>query len=158
MSALAASLAERFRPMVRADLGTVARIERRSYGYPWSRGVFRDCLNAGYCCQVQERQGLVVGYGILSVVLDEAHVLNLCIDPDWRNRGLARQLLDHLCELARVYGGRSLFLEVRPSNAPAVHLYRSSGFCEVGTRWGYYPGPQGREDALIMARTLVAAE
>ena len=133
----------------------MVRIEKRAYPYPWSKGVFKDCLNAGYCCQLIETQGIAVGYGVLSVALDEAHLLNLCIDPDWQGQGLARHLLWHLCELAGAYGAGALFLEVRPSNTTALRLYRNAGFCEVGTRRGYYPATRGREDALIMALTLL---
>lgn len=145
----------RVRPMVRSDLGTVSRIEKRAYEFSWNRGLFKDCLNAGYCCQVLEQAGEVVGYGILSVALDEAHLLNLCIAPDWQGRGLATRLLWHIIELARVYGARTLFLEVRPSNERALRLYTRAGFCEVGNRRDYYPAARGRrEDALIMARQL----
>lgn len=140
--------------MLRSDLAAVTRIEKRAYRFPWSRGVFKDCLNAGYCCQVLEIHGRPVAYGILSVALDEAHLLNLCVCPDWQGRGLARMLLGHLIGLARAYSVTTLFLEVRSSNAAALHLYQSCGFCEVGLRRGYYPAAAGREDAVIMAKTL----
>lgn len=154
MSACPLPAALRLRPMVSGDLGAITRIEKRAYPSPWSKGVFKDCLNVGHCCQVLECQGQVVAYGILSVAAGEGHVLNLCVAPDWQGRGLARRMLQHLIALAELYGAQTLFLEVRPSNTIARHLYRSSGFCEVGTRHGYYPAPGGREDALIMAREL----
>lgn len=145
----------RVRPMVRNDLTAVMRIEKRAYEFPWTRGIFKDCINAGYCCQVMELHAGLVGYGILSVALDEAHLLNLCIAPEWQGRGLAASLLWHLLELARIYGAGTLFLEVRPSNIAAVRLYTGAGFCEVGSRQGYYPAGRGRrEDAVIMARQL----
>lgn len=145
----------RFRAMQRQDLGSIVRIEKRAYPYPWSKGIFKDCLSAGYCCQLMEYYGRTTGYGVLSVALDEAHLLNLCIDPDWQGRGLAGYLLQHMSEQACTAGATSLFLEVRPSNAVALRLYRGFGFCEVGTRRGYYPAARGREDALIMALTLL---
>lgn len=140
--------------MVPADLGVVARIEKRAYTAPWSKGVFKDCLNVGHCCQVLEHQGQVVAYGIISVAAGEAHLLNLCVSPDWQGRGLARRLLNHFLALASVYGAQTLFLEVRPSNTVARELYHTNGFCEVGIRPRYYPAPNGREDALIMAIEL----
>ena len=141
--------------MVRGDVATVSRIEKRAYEFPWSRGLFKDCLNAGYCCQVLEQGGEVVGYAIASVVLDEAHLLNLCIAPEQQGRGLATRLLWHITELVRVYGARTLFLEVRPSNPPALRLYQQAGFCEIANRSDYYPAAGGRrEDALVMARHL----
>jgi ribosomal-protein-alanine N-acetyltransferase len=154
MSATLSASDLRLRPMVPADLNAISRIEKRAYTAPWSKGVFKDCLNVGHCCQVLEHQGQVVAYGIISVGAGEAHLLNLCVAPDWQGHGLARRLLGHLLALATVYGAQSLFLEVRPSNSVARELYQSSGFCEVGIRHRYYPASNGREDALIMAIEL----
>lgn len=154
MNVHALPAALRLRPMVPGDLGAIFRIEKRAYISPWSKGVFKDCLNIGHCCQVLECQGQVIAYGVLSVAAGEGHILNLCVSPDWQGRGLARRMLEHLVALAGVYGARTLFLEVRPSNAIARHLYQSGGFCEVGIRHGYYPARDGREDALIMALEL----
>ncbi len=154
MNALLAPTRSRFRPMLPQDLGTIARIEKRAYPYPWTKGIFKECLNAGYCCQLLMQHEQTVGYGILSVAVDEAHLLNLCIDPAWQGRGLARRLLQHMTGLARAYGASSVFLEVRPSNTAALSLYSGAGFCEVGIRRGYYPATRGREDALIMALSL----
>lgn len=154
MSATLSTTDLRLRPMVPADLNAISRIEKHAYTAPWGKGVFKDCLNVGHCCQVLEHQGQVVAYGIISVGAGEAHLLNLCVAPDWQGRGLARRLLGHLLALAAVYGAQSLFLEVRPSNTVARQLYQSSGLCEVGIRHRYYPAPNGREDALIMAIEL----
>ena len=89
------------REMIHDDVPEVSDIERRSYEFPWSHGVFRDCLLAGYNCTVVEREGAVVGYGILSIAAGEAHVLNLCIDPLYRELGYGERLLDEVLTRAR---------------------------------------------------------
>ncbi|WMJ67763.1 ribosomal protein S18-alanine N-acetyltransferase [Stenotrophomonas sp. 24(2023)] len=144
------------RPLCERDLNTVMAIEVRGYPFPWTRGIFVDCLRAGYPGLAMERDGLLVGYGVISLAADEAHVLNVCIDPLVQSRGLGRQLLRALVALARARGAQRVFLEVRPSNTPAVALYHSEGFNEIGRRPRYYPAAEGREDALVMAIELVA--
>ncbi|MEE4303405.1 MAG: ribosomal protein S18-alanine N-acetyltransferase [Wenzhouxiangella sp.] len=142
------------RAMARGDLDAVTRIETASYPFPWTRGIFQDCLRVGYRCHVLEADGVIAGYGIVSHALDEAHLLNLCIHPEQRRGGLARLLLEHVVGEARVGAANRLFLEVRPSNEAAVALYRSSGFRAIGRRPGYYPADEGREDAMVMVLHL----
>jgi ribosomal-protein-alanine N-acetyltransferase len=139
------------RAMRRDDLPVVAALEAASYDFPWSAGIFGDCLKAGHPCWVLCSDGEVAGYGILSVAAGEAHVLNLCIGPDWRGRGLGRHLLGRLLDVARWSGAERVFLEVRPSNPVAQQLYTSVGFREIGRRPRYYPAKGGREDAIVMA-------
>ncbi len=143
------------RALRESDLNAVMAIELRGYPFPWTRGIFIDCLRAGYPGLAMERDGLLVGYGVLSIAADEAHVLNICIDPLAQSRGLGRQLLRALVRLAADRGAQRVFLEVRPSNTPALALYHSEGFNEIGRRPRYYPAAQGREDALVMAIELV---
>ena len=143
------------RALRESDLNAVMAIELRGYPFPWTRGIFIDCLRAGYPGLAMERDGLLVGYGVLSIAADEAHVLNICIDPLAQSRGLGRQLLRALVQLARDRGAQRVFLEVRPSNTPALALYHSEGFNEIGRRPRYYPAAQGREDAVVMAIELV---
>jgi ribosomal-protein-alanine N-acetyltransferase len=142
------------RPMHEGDVRPVMDIEKRAYRFHWTEGIFRDCLRVGYCCWVMELSGMVAGYGIMSLVVGEAHLLNICIAPEWQRQGHGRLLLEHFMELARERGARQMFLEVRLSNEAAMHLYRESGFNEVGMRKNYYPGEKGREDALILAIEL----
>lgn len=136
------------------DLDAVMEVERRAYPFPWTRGIFRDCLQAGYPARVLALDGVLVGYGILSLAADEAHVLNVCVDPACQSRGHGRQLLRTLVRVACDRGARRIFLEVRPSNKPAIALYHSEGFNEIGRRPRYYPAQSGREDALVMAMEL----
>ena len=142
------------RPMRDADLAMVLEIEREAYAFPWSEGIFRDCLRAGYCCWVVEQQALVCAYGIMQVGVGESHILNLCVRTSGRGQGLGRALLGHLLEVAREHRAATALLEVRPTNRAALSLYSAMGFNEVGVRRGYYPGRNGREDALILAICL----
>ena len=144
----------KFRAMTPGDVPAVGSLERAAYPFPWSEGIFRDCLRAGYICRVAELDHLFVGYGILSVGAGEAHVLNVCVHADFRFRGLGRHLMLHLIELARSTGAHDLFLEVRPSNPIAVRLYHSLGMQQIGVRRGYYQAEHGREDAIVMRLSL----
>ena len=146
------------RALRESDLNAVMAIELRGYPFPWTRGIFIDCLRAGYPGLAMERDGLLVGYGVLSIAADEAHVLNICIDPLAQSRGLGRQLLRALVQLAADRGAQRVFLEVRPSNTPALALYHSEGFNEIGRRPRYYPAKDGREDAIVMAIELIDGE
>jgi len=142
------------RPMHELDIPMVGAIERAGYQFPWSEGIFRDCLRVGYVCRVVEADGDMAGYGIMSVGAGEAHVLNVCIRDEYRCRGLARRVLLYLLDRARVAGMYEAFLEVRPSNTAAARLYHSLGFEQVGIRRGYYQAAVGREDAAVLRRIL----
>ncbi len=143
------------RDMSHDDLAMVSDIERRSYEFPWSHGVFRDCLLAGYKCITLVRDGRVAGYGVLSVTAGEAHILNLCIDPGCRSLGYGERLLDELLYRARSALVREIFLEVRPSNQTALELYRKKGFHQIAARPAYYQADEGREDAAVLVKKLV---
>lgn len=140
--------------MRRDDLPAVAAMEAASYDFPWTQGIFGDCLKAGHPCWVMWVEGVIAGYGVLSVAAGEAHVLNVCIGPAHRGLGLGRLLLRRLLDIARWNGAGRVFLEVRPSNPVAQSLYRSIGFDEIGRRPKYYPAKDGREDAIVMALDL----
>jgi ribosomal-protein-alanine N-acetyltransferase len=142
------------RRMVHEDLSDVSDIERRSYDFPWSHGVFRDCLLAGYNCLVLVQEERTIGYGILSIAAGEAHILNLCIDPRHRSRGYGARLLDEMLAVATGARVSKIYLEVRPSNENAVRLYRKKGFHQIASRPSYYQATDGREDAAVYARKL----
>jgi len=142
------------RSMNELDIPTVAVIERAAYQFPWSEGIFRDCLRVGYVCRVIDVADDMGGYGIMSVGAGEAHILNVCIREEYRSRGLARRVLTYLLERARGAGMYAAFLEVRPSNLAAARLYQSMGFEQVGVRRGYYQATAGREDAAVLRRVL----
>lgn len=143
------------RIMGSGDIEAVAQIESASYQFPWKPHLFDDCLRAGYRCFVAtDSVDSIIGYALLSVVLDEAHILNLCVDPQRRRAGVARLLLDRMLDEAIGEQVRAMLLEVRPSNRGARALYAEYGFIRIGTRPGYYPGEGGREDAYLLSRRV----
>lgn len=143
------------RPMRQADVDVVAGIEKRAYVFAWTPGIFRDCLRAGHQSWVLEDSGVILGYAVLSVAAGEAHLLNICIAPEYQGRGHGRRLLRRMVDLARWHLADRIFLEVRPSNPAAKALYDAEGFNEIGRRPNYYPATHGREDAIVMAMELL---
>lgn len=143
------------RRLVMADLPSVLAIERASYDFPWSEGIFRDCLRVGYRgFAAVDLGGNLMGYALLSVAVGDAHVLNLCVGPEYRRQGVASQLLAQMTRQARRERADTLLLEVRPSNEGAIALYEGLGFNQVGLRKRYYPAVNGREDALLLAKAI----
>jgi [ribosomal protein S18]-alanine N-acetyltransferase len=142
------------RPMTEADVTGVVTLERASYQFPWSEGIFRDCLRVGYICRVVVSGSKLIGYGVMSVGAGEAHILNLCIDSAFRCQGIGRRMLDYLLDRGAAAGMTEAFLEVRPSNTAAIRLYLSLGFDQVGMRRGYYQAVGGREDAAVLKLSL----
>lgn len=142
------------RPLHRSHLPAVAAIEAEGQAHPWRLSVFEDCLRAGYSGWVLLDGDAVIAFAIVSMGVEEAHLLNIGVTPAWRRRGLAQRLLDHLAGFVRAGGARQLLLEVRVSNFVAISLYRRLGFAELARRPGYYPAGEQREDALIMSLPL----
>ncbi len=155
MSAVLETPVPDFRPMREEDIAGVLAIEDSAYTHPWGEGIFLDCLRVGYSCWLMEREEEIIAYGVMSIAAGESHLLNLCVKPQLQNMGYGRMMLDYLLDLARQHKADMAFLEVRPSNRYAIKLYRNSGFDEVGMRRNYYPAIIGREDAIILARSLV---
>ncbi|TVP56057.1 MAG: ribosomal-protein-alanine N-acetyltransferase [Halomonadaceae bacterium] len=132
------------------DLAAVMHIEKCCYSFPWSQGVFADCLRSGYDLLGAWDNSRLLGYAVLRQVLDEIHLLNLCVAPHCRGQGVARILLRSLMQGARENGAVVVSLEVRASNVAARALYRSEGFMDIALRPDYYPDARGREDGHIM--------
>ncbi|WP_157736299.1 ribosomal protein S18-alanine N-acetyltransferase [Granulosicoccus antarcticus] len=158
MSASLSAAVPVFAPMRPDHVANIGIMDRRNYEYAWTDGIFRDCLKAGYICPLMMIDDKIIGYGILQIGADEAHVLNLCIDKPWQRQGYAPILLEYLASQSIAKRAHIMFLEVRPSNTRAVELYQRSGFNEIGLRKNYYNTRDGREDALVMARNLPGAE
>jgi ribosomal-protein-alanine N-acetyltransferase len=155
MSAVVQSPQLAVRPMTEADLDAVMKVELAMYPFPWTRRIFVDCLRVGYRCFVGEVDGEFAGYGVMSVGAGEAHVLNICVAKEFQQVGLGRCLLNKMLEQAAHFNVENVFLEVRPSNTAALKLYEQAGFNQIGVRKDYYPADNGREDALVMAISLV---
>jgi ribosomal-protein-alanine N-acetyltransferase len=151
------------RPMTEADIPAVLAMERAACLHPlhaWSEDNYRSSIRAGYWLRVrcEGDSGRVVAVCVAMDGFDEVHLLNIAVDRGLQRRGVAVDLIGHLVARCRQQGATSLWLEVRPSNEGARALYRREGFVEVGVRRGYYPAPEGREDALVMRREIAAAE
>lgn len=143
------------RTMRSSDLDLVVQNEAMAYKHPsWSKRIFVDCLRAGYQCWVLASKQNIVAHGVMSVAIGECHLLTLCVAPQYQRRGYARKLFHVLLDRATKLDARECFLEVRVSNQPAIDLYRSMGFVQVGLRKDYYPEGDSKEDALLMSRSL----
>jgi ribosomal-protein-alanine N-acetyltransferase len=143
-----------FRPMTEADLDAIMEIEPHIYSHPWSRGNFSDSLVSGYSAWVLLDGAKIIGYALMMMVLDEAHLLNLSVAKAYQKQGLGRLLLEHMIAIAKKHAAANMFLEVRPSNISAIALYENIGFNEMAVRRGYYPAHNGREDAVLMGLAL----
>jgi ribosomal-protein-alanine N-acetyltransferase len=145
-------------PVIRAlraeDVDELVRIEHLAYPYPWTRGIFADCIRVGYACHGLQLGRALAGYVFLNWVAGESHLLNLCVDPAWQRRGYGALLLGHAMDEARAHGCAVMLLEVRPTNTEAIRLYLRNDFEVIGRRPAYYETNGGREDAIVMRRDL----
>lgn len=146
-----------FRAMQLEDLDRVMEVEVRAYSFPWSRGNFQDSLKSGYVAELLETSAdVLLGYYVAMPGVDELHLLNITVVPDFQRCGQGRALLDRLEWQARQHALSSIWLEVRASNTRARYLYGARGFVEQGVRRGYYPaGGLRREDAVVMKLDLM---
>jgi len=142
------------RDMNPTDLAAIVRIEQRVHAFPWSCGNFIDALKSNYVCKVYEVKDEILGYVVLMLAVDEAHLLNISIVAEYQRKGVGRGLLGEIMKIARSGNMRRMLLEVRPSNVAALGLYRAVGFREIGRRNGYYSAGNGREDAIVMEYLL----
>ncbi len=138
------------RQMNADDLDRVVEIEQAAYPFPWTRGIFADCIRAGYDCSALQAGSMLIAYIIQSHGAGESHLLNLCVAPHWQGKGFGKLLLNHAIRQARLQQCTCVFLEVRSSNPPGIRLYEQNGFFVVGKRPGYYRSADGREDAIVM--------
>ena len=141
-------------PMRPADLDAVLAIEYRVCAFPWSRANFADSMASNYSCWVCRVDRKVAGYFVLMVAVDDAHLLTIAVAESHQRQGLGARLLRRAMSLGRAGGATTLLLEVRPSNARALAMYRHFGFAQIGVRRGYYPAEGGREDALVLTHPL----
>ena len=142
------------RPLQWGDLDRVMEIELSAYPFPWTRGIFGDCLRVGYDCWGLQVGAALMGYSVQTSPAGEKHRLNLCVEPGSRRQGFGQMLLDNAIRIARLQACLAIFLEVRPSNAAGIALYEGRGFSVVGRRRNYYSAHDGKEDALVMRLDL----
>lgn len=151
-----------FRMMEKADLAAVVKIENDCQSHPWTLMQFLDGFSSGHTGWVVSRafddRELVVGFAVVSTVLDERTLLNICVRPACQNQGAGREILGFLLQRAAAENISRFFLEVRASNRSAIHLYESLGFQQLSVRKSYYPAVLGREDGLVYVYDLSASE
>jgi len=143
------------RRLFKSDIQKILAIEEQVHVSPWSLETFEVCIESGFDGWVLEINRKVVGFIIVSVRAGECHVLNICVARDLQHQGWGRKLMDEALTHARRHGIGIAYLEVRRSNRSAISLYTKMAFLPVGERKDYYPGPNGHEDALIFAKSLV---
>ncbi|AAM23813.1 Acetyltransferases [Caldanaerobacter subterraneus subsp. tengcongensis MB4] len=138
------------RPMTEDDIDEVMEIEKLSFTTPWSREAFVGEVTKNSCARyiVAEVDKKVVGYAGFWVVLDEGHITNIAVHPEYRGKGIGSRLMEGLIDLAKKNGITSMTLEVRESNLVAQNLYKKFGFKVLGRREGYYQ--DNNEDAIVM--------
>lgn len=154
MSADPRPFAPEIRVLTPDDLDRIIEIEHSAYPFPWTRSIFNDCMRVGYDCWGLQVRDLLIAYAIQTHAVEESHLLNLCVDPHWQRAGYGSILLEHAICQAVLNNCTSMFLEVRPSNPGAIHLYEKRGFTVVGERRNYYRAEKGRETAIVMRLNL----
>jgi ribosomal-protein-alanine N-acetyltransferase len=145
-----------FRRMTLGDVERVMKVEQEVYEFPWTERIFSDCIRVGYYCWLALQRQNIVGHAVISVTSGESHMLNLSIANEYQRRGFGKQFIEFLVKEAEAKQAQTMLLEVRPSNTAAINCYNAAGFNEIGSRKDYYPAPEGREDALLFARHIVA--
>jgi len=142
------------RPLTVTDAPAMHAIEITTVTFPWSLRQYQDSFSIGDFGWGLERAGKLIGYILFSHVIDEATLLNLVVHPQWQRHGFAQELLLYGLRELEQRGATRCLLEVRVSNLGAIALYSALGFEVDGKRRDYYPAANGREDALLMSRTL----
>ena len=136
------------------DVDRIHQIEVLAYPFPWTRSLFDDCLRAGYALFGLQIGKDLAGYTVFSWAVGDAHLLNLCIHPDWQHRGYGSLLLEYAINHMARNDNEAIYLEVRTSNTRAAKLYKNRGFRVIGSRRSYYQAGDGREDAIVMRLAL----
>lgn len=139
----------RFESIQENQIPRILEIERVCQSAPWSQTSFLNEVDSPQSIfLVAILNGKVVGYGGAWILVDEAHITNLAVDPEMRGQGIGRRLMNEILEKSKERGAVCSTLEVRAGNEAAIHLYESMGYVTAGRRKGYYP--DNREDALVM--------
>lgn len=147
-------VAGNYRLMRPEDIKEVFSIDQDIYPFPWTEGIFDDCIKAGQLCIVNVIDNKITAYGIAGMIVNEAHILNLSVRAERQGQGYGREMLVYMLDLIKKNGAERALLEVRESNQVAINLYKSLGFSSIGIRKGYYPAEDGREDAIVLALPL----
>ncbi|MBE0439277.1 MAG: ribosomal protein S18-alanine N-acetyltransferase [Gammaproteobacteria bacterium] len=141
--------------MLESDIAEVTNIEQQANTFPWSRKHFESSLKAGHQAWVfSNDQNEILGFTIVQQILDETHLLNICVKPTVQGKGYGREILNYVIKFSNSISSNIILLEVRQTNLRAQQLYLNSGFNEMAVRKNYYPSDNGSEDAILMAMDL----
>ncbi len=143
-----------FRQMALEDISDVIQLENEVYQFPWTDRIFKDCIRVGYDCWLAHLGNTIVAHAVISIAAGESHILNLSVTRNHQGKGIGKQFIQFLLNIARNKRAQIMMLEVRPSNIRAINCYSSAGFNEIGCRKDYYPAPNGKEDALLFAKQI----
>ncbi|MFZ2308134.1 MAG: ribosomal protein S18-alanine N-acetyltransferase [Rhodoferax sp.] len=144
-----------FQTMLPEHLDAVLAVEQRAYAHPWNRINFLDALQSGYQANMLVAGDVVLGYFVAMEGVEEVHLLNITVAPEYQGQGWSRVMLDALTLWSRGRAAQWLWLEVRVGNARAMRVYEAHGYQRVGYRKAYYPAGHGqREDAVVMGLRL----
>ncbi len=145
----------RFEALTPAHLEAVLLVEQQAYAHPWLHANFTDSMTAGYQAQLLLAGDTLLGYFVAMKGVDEVHLLNITVAPQYQRQGWARVLLDAVALWAKGQCADWLWLEVRVGNQRAIQVYEAHGFRRVGLRKNYYPAVGGvREDGVVMSLRL----
>jgi len=144
------------RPMLKTDLAEVLAVEQQANPYPWSIKNFDDSLKANNQGWVFINNNEIIGFTLAQKVVDEVHLLNICVKKSEQGNGFGRTILNYIIDFANSVSAVLIVLEVRQSNQAAQSLYLNAGFNEMSIRKSYYPAEDGREDAILMGLDLTS--
>ncbi|PHS24708.1 MAG: ribosomal-protein-alanine N-acetyltransferase [Methylophaga sp.] len=141
--------------MQQQDIAKVVAIEQSATAFPWTIKNFEDSLKSGHRAWVfSDIADEIIAYALVQKVVDEAHLLNICVKPSVQGQGFGREVLNHVIDFSNSIAAILIVLEVRSSNQCAQKLYLQAGFNEMSVRKDYYPAKVGREDAILMGLDL----
>jgi len=145
-----------FSAVTKSDINSLMPIENACHSHPWSEKTFTSCIGGRYFGEKLNNAQEIIGFYIGELVVDEATLMDICVEPNQQGHGFGKQLLTQFIEQAKTKGALKIWLEVRSKNISAQMLYMNAGFIETGRRTGYYPSAKGfgYEDAIVMSLSL----
>ena len=143
-----------YRDIEMSDLDTIYDLETKSYNFPWTRNILKDCIINRYDSFAAMYSNNIVGYVISKISSIESHILNLTVDEKYRNNGIGSELLDMVINKCQIVQSKILLLETRLTNDSAIFLYEKYGFKKIGLRKNYYKTSLGKEDAIVYRKIL----
>lgn len=146
----------KFSPLAANNINKLMPIENACHSHPWSEKTFASCIGGRYFGEMLTEQQEIVGFYVSELVIDEATLMDICVEPNNQGKGFGRKLLAQFITQAKAKGAVKIWLEVRAKNITAQMLYMNAGFVETGRRTGYYPSARGfgYEDAIVMTLSL----